>query len=225
MPLMRIGSDEVVFEGTRILIHARHPIRDWSVREFCRHAIHFRGQKYFLLTSHPSRPPFAACYELAAWPTDLHEESSVSFIYDAMFVARRDAQFRTERRRTATWYALLPLYPVLGLCWSGFKERVLGPVGFEPRSITSASVMLTFCVLVCEGIFYGWLNGGLIVLFTGRSFDWFLHDWPDALLLVVLFADCLMRGNELMQADVTFPSGTLEWLCRRKKQADGEGGD
>jgi len=125
MDVIQVGGDEVRILPDHVQIHARHPIADWSVRDFCRHPIYFSGQKYYLRQRRAAMPPRAACYELVPWPADLHEESPVSFTYDEEFVARRDIEFRTEKQRTVLWHVLLPLYPFLGLCWSGFKEKRL----------------------------------------------------------------------------------------------------
>ncbi len=214
--VIQVGSDQVILDGHRVIIDAARPIYDWSVREFCHHPIYFEGWKYLLVGKRRVAKPYAIRYELHAWPEDLHEASNIEFTYDADFVAARDRGARLEQTHTLLWYALLPLYPALGLFWSGFKERVLWPIGFVPTSITSASVMFTFSLLIAEAIFYGWLGGGFIVLLTGRSFDWIVHDWPDAALLIVLFSDCLVRASELMRAEVAVPAGFLEWLFRRR---------
>lgn len=211
--VIQVGSDKVLLDGRRVIIDAMRPITDWSVREFCQHPIYFEGWRYLLVGKRRATKPFAVRYELHAWPENLHEASPISFTYDADFVAARDAAVRLEQQRTFAWYLLLPLYPVLGLFWSRFKERRLWPLGFVPTSITSASVMLMFCLLVAEGIFYGWLNGGFVVLLTGKSFDWIVHDWLDAALMLVLGWDCAIRFGQLFRDDKPVPDGLFEWLC------------
>lgn len=213
-----VGSDEVRFEGDLVVIYARNPITDWSVREFCRHAIYVEGRKHFLLQRNKARRPFAARYTLAAWPDDLREESPRSFIYDAEFVAGRDAGFFTERRRSVAWHLLLPFHPLLGLCWSGFKERVLWPIGFVPCSITSASVMLMFCFTFCDAIFFGYLGGGIFIITLGASA---LDGWVmavDLFIIGLLSLDCAMRFGQLLHGDTPVPDGFLEWLFRRLRR-------
>lgn len=219
--VIQVGSDKVILDGRRVLIDAKYPITDWTPREFCHHAIYFEGWKYLLVGKRRIAKPFAVRYELHAWPEDLHEASTVSYIYDAEFVAARDAQFHGERRRGALGYALMPLYPLLGLLWSGVKERWLWPLGFVPVYITSASVMFMFCLIVLEAVFYGWLNGGLVVLLTGKSFDWIVHDWIDAALMLLGGLDCAVRFGQLFRDDKPVPDGFLEWLWPKWSQSDG----
>src|SRR3989442_11606184 len=44
---VNVGSDEVYFEGERVVIHASERM-DWPVREFCKVPILFQGRKYYL---------------------------------------------------------------------------------------------------------------------------------------------------------------------------------
>jgi len=214
--VVQVGSDKVILDGYRISIDAKHPIEDWSVREFCHHPIYFEGWKYILIGKRRIPKPYAMRYELQAWPEDLHEASTREFTYDEDFVAARDAQFSAEQRHTVLWCFLAPLYPFLGFCWSGFKERVLWPIGFVPSSITKVSVMIGFSFLIAETILYGWLGGGMLPLVTHRTFHWFIHDVPDAVLIVLLACDCVKRFDQLFRGDVTVPDGFLEWIFRRR---------
>ena len=215
MHTTNVGSDELRFERDLVVIHARNPIADWRVREFCRNAIYFEGHKYFLLQRNKAERPFAARYTLAPWPDDLHEESPRSFIYDEDFVASRDAGFFTERRRSVAWHLLLPVYPLLGLCWTGVKERVLWPIGFVPTSITSASVMLVFCITFLDSIFFGYLGGGVVIRSLGAEA---LGGWAvlaDFLLIGLLALDCMVRFGQLLEGEEPVPDGFLEWVFRR----------
>ncbi|MEY4387714.1 MAG: hypothetical protein RLY20_2997 [Verrucomicrobiota bacterium] len=219
--VIQVGSDKVILDGHRILIDAKHPILDWSVREFCHHPIYFEGWRYLLVGKRRIAKPFAIRYELHSWPEDLHESSSISFTYDEAFVAARDAQLHQEQRHEALWFLLLPLYPLLGLCWSRFKERVLWPIGFVPTSITSASVLFVFVLLVVEAVFYGWLQGGLFLILTRRSFDWWIiHDWVDLLLMFALGWDCSVRFRQLFLEDTPVPDGLFEWIWPKRHNAD-----
>jgi hypothetical protein len=147
-----VGPDQVFVEGDAIVILARREIRDWQVHEFARQAIFFQGNKYVLRRRVHVRPPFAFRYELSPWPVDYREPLRESFAYDEAFVRERDWHAGQERVHVLAWYVLVPLSPVLGFCWSRFKERVLQPVGFPPASITSASTLFTFLVVIAYGI-------------------------------------------------------------------------
>lgn len=205
-----VGTDEVAFEGDHVVIHARHPIIDWSVREFHRHAIYFRGRKYFLLTKRREAKPFAMRYELAPWPDDLREQSIHSFTYGEEFVAERDAGVATDRKRSAAWHLLAPLYPLLGFCWSKFKARVLWPLGFAPISITAASTMFTFCVVMCGGILYGYFG---VRLFGHLA---------DLVLLAALSLDCALRYGQVI-SNREVPDGFFEWAFKYRKRTKGGG--
>jgi len=214
--VIEVGSDKVILDGSRVIIDAVRPIRDWSVREFCHHPIFFQGEKYFLVGKRRVGKPYAIRYELHAWPEDLHEASTVEFTYDADFVAARDRGARLDHVHTLLWYALLPVYPLLGLCWSGIKERVLWPIGFVPTSITGASVMFMFCFTFCDAIFYGFLGGGVVIKVFGAAA---LGGWAvlaDLLLIGLLTLDCALRFSQLLRGDDPVPDGFLEWLFRRR---------
>jgi hypothetical protein len=155
---MRVGADRVFLKGDVVVILARREIRDWQVREFAQQAIFFRGGKYYLRRRSRIRQPFAFRYELSPWPEGCREPLRESFIYDEAFVAARDQHHRRERIHSAAWYVLMPLSPLLDLCWSRFKERVLQPIGLHPASITSASTMFTFLVVIVYGICLGYLG-------------------------------------------------------------------
>jgi hypothetical protein len=105
---------------------------------------------------------------------------------------------------------LLPLYPLLGFCWSGFKERVLWPIGFLPPSITAASTMLTVGFVLVDGILFGFLGGGLIAQLR-------LHvplaNLFDLLLLATMSLDCAVRYGQLLDHEPV-PDGFLEWALR-----------
>jgi hypothetical protein len=217
---MQVGADRIIFEEESVLIFAAQEIRDWQVREFCRNPIYFRERKYYLRTKRKAEAPFAYCYELVPWPENLHQESIQSFTYSEGVVAQREYDSAVEKKRECLWYVLLPLYPFLGLCWSGFKERVLSPIGFEPVAITSASTMLTFCFVFLDSILFLYLGGGILdqIKFK-RLVPGVAHNgWSsllDLLLILVCLADCLVRFGQLMwHEDV--PDGFLEWIFPKR---------
>lgn len=213
--VVQVGSDKVILDGYRVIIDAAHPIHDWSVREFCHHPIYFEGWKYLLVGKRRLPKPFAMRYELYAWPADLHEASTREFTYDEDFVAARDAQFAAEHRHTVLWCLLSPLYPFLGFFWSGFKERVLWPIGFVPSTISKVSLMFGFSFLLAETILYGWLGHGFLPLVTRWTFHWGIHDVPDAVLIVLLACDCVKRFDQMFLDHVPVPYGFWEWMFRR----------
>ena len=92
----------------------------------------------------------------------------------------------------------MPLSPLLGFGWSRFKERVLQPAGLSPISITAASTLFTFLVVIVYGIWLGYLGG------------WTLRGCG---LWLVLFLDCAIRYRQVLRGDEV-PDGFLEWAFR-----------
>lgn len=212
MESVQVGSDLVEVANDRVFINARHPFVDWRIREFCRQPIFFMEQKFFLRQRHKGHAPHAIRYELEPWPEDLHEESTAKFVYDEAAVLERDAAFKSQSRRTALWYLLLPLYPFLGLCWSGFKENTLWPIGFVPVYVSSASVFLVFCATFLYALFFGLLGSGVMIATFGING---LGGWAfaaDLLMIAVLALDCVSRFSQLLRDDTPVPDGFLEWL-------------
>ena len=209
---MNIGRDEVCFKGECVVIHAAEAM-DWPVREFCKVPIWFQGRKYYLRSKRSGEQPRPILYELWPWPSDLHEASPHAVVYDEAYVLERDEGAARTRRYQRVYLALLPFYPFLGLLWSGFKDRVLSPLGLEPGSITKTSIVLTFNLFVVEGIFVGWLAGGILTYFLGRPalrpVDW--------VLMLLLGADSAMRFGQTIKLDVRQHWGFCEWLWPRKR--------
>ena len=211
--VVQVGTDRVCIGTEGVVIEARERM-DWPVREFCRTPVYFEGRKYFVRNSGEAVAPYVRRYELWPWPADQPEQTTRMVIYDAAYVAERDATARA--RRGGDWWhlILLPFFPFLGLCWSGFKNRVLQKAGFEPRSITSASIALVFNLFIIEGIFVGWLRMGLLM--------WFLQSANlravDLVLTGLLLADTVVRYSQHLQSDVDRPWGFCEWLWPRKRK-------
>ncbi|HEV2391271.1 MAG TPA: hypothetical protein VG146_02805 [Verrucomicrobiae bacterium] len=204
---MNVGSDEVYVEGGRVVIRAAKPM-DWTIREFCKVPIFFQGQKYYLRSKCKGDKNHPVVYELSPWPTELHEAAPFGIIYDEAYTTERDLNEAKNRHYRCSYLALLPFYPFLGLFWSGFKDRPLSVLGFEPGSITKASIALTFNLFIAEGIFVGWLAGGMMTYFLGhprlRPLDW--------VLMLLLGADTIMRFGQSLKLDVTRHWGFCEWL-------------
>jgi hypothetical protein len=206
-----MASDKVCVETERLIVHAAEAM-DWPVREFCRVPIIFRGQKYYVRSKRDGERAHTFIYELWLWPEKLQEASVREVVYDEAYVIERDKAAARSRRRDRLHFILLPFYPFLGLFWSGFKNRTLGRLGFVPISITRASIAVTFNLFIAEGIFVGWLGGGILTYFSGwpglRPIDW--------TLLISLGADSVMRFGQSLEFDVERCWGFCEWVRPRK---------
>jgi len=211
--VISVGSDRVCIYEDRVIIEAAE-MMDWPAREFARVPVYFEGRKFLVHSSGPAIPPYVRKYELVPWPVEQHEASNRAVFYDEDYVAARDAAAREQRKFTRLYYLLLPLYPCLGWCWSGIKSGALWRWGFEPRSITSASLFLTLCLLLAEGTAIGWLAGGFLVWMTG---DW-NYRTADVLIAVILFLDLIVRYDQLLRSDSADLWGFGEWLWRRRKR-------
>ena len=201
---MNVGSDKVCVGPERLVILAAEPM-DLPMREFCKVPVYFQGRKYYVRSKHKAERPHAMAYELWPWPTDLHESSTRQVIYDEAYVIERDKMATTRRGHERLHMLLLPVYPLLGLCWSGFKNRVLGRLGFEPGSITKASIFLTFSLFMADGVLVGWLASGILGI---RAADW--------ALLLLLGADLAMRFGQSLKFDVEDHWGFGEWLWPKR---------
>jgi hypothetical protein len=212
---MKFGSDVICTGPDSLVILAAQPM-DWQVREFCRVPIFVEGRKYFLRSKSKAGPPFAMRYELCPWPQTLHNESPVVVHYTKHFIAERDRAAAAARRGDVVNLLLLPFYPLLGLCWSSFKRGPLRRAGFESSSITKASVVMLFHLWVVEGIFVGWLRGGLFMLvFSSSKLQWL--DW---LFMLMLTLDTLVRASGAMRLGTGYHLGFCEWLVPGRNKAD-----
>ena len=198
--ILNIGRDKVCLEPERLIIHAVEPM-DLPIREFCRVPVYFEGQKYYVRSKSVGERPRGVVYELWPWPPELQEASTRPVFYDEAYVIERDKMAATRRQQARLHLVLLPLYPLLGLCWSRFKNQVLGALGFEPGSITKASIFLTFNAFIVDGIFVGWLGGGIVGV---RVWDW--------ALLLLLGADAALRYGQSLKLDVEHYWGICEWM-------------
>jgi hypothetical protein len=206
-----VGPDKVQVGDLTVTIFAMRPMADWTVREFSIVPIFFRGHKFYLKKKMDGPVPYACRYVLAPWYPQLGMESSLKIVYDEDYVADRDRYSRTDRRNDHLHSALFGIYPLLGFCWSGFKERVLSRIGFEPVDITEASIFIEFSFFVVEGIFAGAFHSGFLTIMFGRRLLFGL----DLALLLVLPADSAVRYGHVIRGD-SFPAGFLEWLFKRQ---------
>ena len=207
----RVGTDLVIVTEEALVIHAHREMPDWTLREFCVVPIYFRGHKFYLKKKSPGQAPYAMKYELGTWHDALGGESTLSINYDEDYVEERDRKGSMARGMEHLHSILTPLYPLLGFTWTGFKERVLSPIGFDARSITEASMLLAFSYWMLEGVFAFYFRGGFLA-FVCSSAPLLWLDWA---LVVVLPLDCAIRFGRLIRGD-SIPCGFLEWLFRRK---------
>jgi hypothetical protein len=205
-----VGSDVVEVGDRTVTVFAMRPMPDWTVREFCIVPIFFRGHKFHLKAKLPGPPPYAWRYELEPWYSELGAESSLKVVYDEEYVTERDADARASQRREHLHAALFVIYPFLGFCWSGFKERVLGPIGFDPVDTTEASIMIGLGLFLAEGVFAFYFRAG----FLGVMFSQHILFWLDWVLLVLLPLDCAIRYGHIIRGD-SCPAGFLEWMFKR----------
>ncbi len=205
-----VGPDMVRVGDRTVTVFAMRPMPDWTVREFSIVPIFFRGHKFHLKRRLPGPAPYACRYELEPWHSELGLESSLKVVYDEGYVAQRDADARTSRRQDHLHSALFAIYPFLGFCWSGFKERILGPIGFDPVDITEASIMIEFGLFLAEGVFAFYFHAG----FLGVVFSRHLLFWLDWALLILLPLDSIVRYGHIIRGD-SCPAGFLEWLFKR----------
>ena len=201
--VLNVGSDKVCAESERLIIHAAEPM-DVPIREFCKIPVYYLGQKYYVLSKRTGERPYAAVYVLCPWPTGLLESSTRHLIYDEAYVAERDKIASVRRRNERFHLLLLPAYPLLGLCWSRCKNQMFQEWGFEPGSITKASIFLIFNLLIVEGIFVGWFGSGLL---GAPPLDY--------ALLLLLGIDTILRYEQTLKLDVERHWGFCEWVWSR----------
>jgi hypothetical protein len=206
-----VGPDKVQVGDFTVTVFAMRPMPDWTVREFSIVPIFFRDHKFYLKRKLDGPAPYACRYELAPWFPQLGAESSLSIVYDEDYVADRDRYFRTDRRNDHLHSALFGIYPLLGFCWSGFKERVLSRIGFEPVNITEASIVIGSGFFLAELIFVFYVHSGFLAVVFGQR----LLSCLDLALLLVMPVDCVVRYGHVIRGD-SYPAGFLEWLFKRR---------
>jgi hypothetical protein len=227
----RVGPDQVTVTGKEIVIEAKYPMADWEVRDLNRVPIYFGDKKYFLVEKGKSQPPYAMRYLLHPWPEGESTSAKTFHTYDAEAVAERDAHRRGANVDEGLRMCLLPLYPFLGLLWSGTQQR-LTRFGFVPHLISGASIFTTFCLCFAQGVFAIVLlnasirSGKMMIggIFRALLADDYLHLGPisipvmllDSLFLVALIVDVPMRYSHYLRED-EWSGGFLEWLKPKRK--------
>ncbi len=231
---LKVGRDQVTITENQVIIDAAAEMPDWQVRGFNRFPIYFQDEKYFLRQKAAAQTPYRVRYVLEPWPTEATTSGGGWFAYDEEAVAQRDAAIKDGRFEDVVRSVLYLFYPLLGLLWSGTKDK-LARFGIVSRTVTGVSIMLTFGVILLDGVFAKMLLigsmktgevavGGIIRSFYGQN----LLElgpvsipvvWLDVALFVFLVLDLIIRYSQHL-SDVDSPWGFLEWLTRlfpRKK--------
>lgn len=234
--MIKVGPDQVLITELEVIIDAKRPLIHWDVREINHEPIYFEDRKYYLVEKRKAQPSFAVRYVLVPWPSDFTTCAKGFHSYDAETVAARDGQHRNGQCDDLVRALLIPFYPFLGFAWSGTQKR-LARFGFDPHSMSGASIFTGFCFLFAQAVFAVVLintslrTGKLVVggfiqaMASGNSLN-SLHVGPlgipmtfiDVLLVVALLADVAMRYTEYLRED-EWAGGFLEWLKSRPKKS------
>src|SRR6266571_2844392 len=121
--VVRIGPDQVTIQDNEVIIEAKHRMPDWQVRELNPPPVYFEDNKYYLVEASQGEGPYAVRYLLVPWGEDMSTNSKHFYNYDAETVAERDGALRTGQVEGVTRAFMMPLYPALGLLWSGVQRR------------------------------------------------------------------------------------------------------
>ena len=233
--VIRVGLDRVTVTDNEVVIEARHEMPDWKVQELNTPAVYFEDKKYFLADKGAAQPPYALRYVLRPWPEGKAANAKLFHTYDADAVWERDSSRRGEALNEVAWACLLPLYPFLGLLWSGSQQRLVR-FGFVPRTITGVSIMVNFGLMLAQGAFMALLlfasarSGKMMIDGMIRAFmnQNYLQIGSvsvpvavfDVLLGLVFLVDVCMRYSHFLRED-QWTGGFFEWLVlrslRRKK--------
>ena len=233
---IKVGPDLLTISGDEVIIDALHEMPDWQVREFARIPIYLEDFKYFLRERLPGQKPHVVRYVLERWPKDCKQPVHRFHSYDQAAVDEREAAIKTSRADDIGRAALLIFYPLLGMLWSGTKEK-LARFGFVSRSITGVSIFVTFGLVMLQGVFAKMLImtslrtgkiviGGMIRAYASTDYlNLGLFEvrilWLDVALLVLLFLDCIIRYSQHLN-HAESPWGFLEWLIPRRTEPAGQ---
>ncbi len=221
----------MAISDTEVVIEAKHETADWEVRNTNAPAIYFRDKKYLLVEKGEARPPYKVRYVLRPWPAGKIPNPKMFLTYGEDSVAERDSSRRGEALNEVMWVCLLPLYPFLGLLWSGAQQRLVR-FGYVPRTITGLSIFTSFGMVLMQGVFVvvtinasmrlgKMMVGGIFQALSGQdalnlglvSIPMFLFD---GLLFVSCVADVCVRYSHYLRED-QWIGGFLEWLMPRGK--------
>ena len=234
--VVRIGPDQVTISDAEVVIETKHETADWEVRSHNAPAIYFREKKYLLVDKGEAKLPYKIRYVLRPWPPGKIPNPKMFLSYGEDSVAERDSSRRGEALNEVIWVCLLPLYPFLGLLWSGAQQRLVR-FGYVPRTITGLSIFTSFGLLLMQGVFVvvtinasmrlqKMMVGGIIGAMTGQDS---LHLGPvgipifliDGTLALACLADLCVRYSNYLRED-QWTGGFLEWLVPPSRRANKE---
>jgi hypothetical protein len=229
---LRIGPDQVTITDNEVVIETKHEMSEWEVRTFQAPAIYFEERKYLLVEKGEARPPYSIRYVLRPWPEGKVANAKLFHTYSAETVAERDASRRGEAFNEVMWICLLPLYPFLGLLWSGIQQR-LHRFSYLPRTITGISIFTVFGLMLTQGSLIAltlqasarsgnMMIGGMLRAMVNQNY---LHIGSlsipvvilDILLGLALMADIGIRYSHYLRDD-QWAGGFLEWLVPKSLQ-------
>ncbi len=204
---------------------------DWDVREMNHVPVYVEDKKYFLVQKRRGEPPYAARYLLHPWG-EFQETNAPHFhTYDAEAVSEREAHLRSSLVDDLGRAFLMPLYPLLGLLWSGMQKRLIR-FGYVPHVITGFSVFVNFSLIFGQAVFFLiFLNtslragkviiGGFVrALANSDQISLGLFNVPigllDILLTIALILDVFVRFSRYMRDD-QWAGGFFEWIIPRRK--------
>jgi len=229
--VISVGSDRVTLSNTEAVIEAKHPFPDWDIRETNHVPVYVEEKKYFLVQKRKTDAPFAIRYVLHPWPEYQATNAKSFHAYGLELVAERDASIRTGNLEDVGHAFLMPVYPVLGLFWSGVQNRLVR-FGYVPHTITGASIFTVFSLFFGQCVFAAvllnssmrtgsiMLGGFVRALSSGDRLQLGPLALPlayiDILLLLALLLDLIVRYSHYLRDD-QWAGGFLEWAVPRRK--------
>ncbi|HEY5910194.1 MAG TPA: hypothetical protein VJA21_06270 [Verrucomicrobiae bacterium] len=229
--VFEVGPDRVTFGATEAVIEAKHALPDWDVREINHVPVYVQDRKFYLVAKTKAEAPYAVRYLLKPWPEYQATNANGFLTYDADVVGARDAQLRAGQVDDVGHAFLMPIYPVLGLLWSGAQKRLVR-FGFVPHAITGFSIFVTFSLVFGQTVFALILlnssfrvgqvivGGFLRAMANSDHLVWgpfaLSVTLLDILLLVMLIVDTLVRYSLYMRDD-QWAGGFFEWIVPHRK--------
>jgi hypothetical protein len=212
--MIRIGKDRVLRKGDALIVYSPADMYDWNATVFRRNAIVFEEIVWCVKEKRGvSRKLFR--YHLEKRTEGLSDIPGRTIVYDAHYVADRDAFARTERIRHAQACFLRLLMPLIGLLPSKMKLRIEKNYLISAKSATVASICLELFLFFGAGFFN---VIAVLVSLHPKSEGLFIGD---AMLLtlttLVLVIDMWVRYGRHLREEDRSPFGFYEWVFRRRK--------
>jgi hypothetical protein len=229
--VFEVGPDRVTVTANEAVIEAKNEMPDWEVREENYVPVYLEDKKYLLVQKRRGQPPYGVRYLLHPWPQYQATNAKTFLTYDAEAVTEREARLRTGQLDELGRAFLMPLYPLLGLLWSGMQKR-LHRFGFVSHAITGFSVFTVFSLLFAQGVFAVimlnmslrsgklMLGGFLRALISSDR----ISVGPlsvsvtllDIIILLALIIDCIVRYSLYLRDD-QWSGGFFEWIIPHRK--------